>query len=172
MPANIKDPKSGTDYFTAAKQLIQSAQNAHIDSSADPSAYSGLAPIPYWENLFPDAAGDGLSATQRMAYAFNSVAPDWVTALYGIDEFCDPACSNLGAFAFFTPQYDTLAMQSTIGRSSYDALQVSLRKRCSTRSDINSGACWHRSVSTTRSQPQKCKCGAPGCVPALTDQRR
>ena len=39
---------------------------------------------------------------------FNSVAPDWMTALYGIDEFCDPACSSLGAFAFFTPQYDTL----------------------------------------------------------------
>ena len=129
MPANIKDPKSGTDYFTAAKQLIQSAQNAHIDSGADPAAYSGLAPIPYFENMFPDAAGDGLSATQRMAYAFNSVAPDWMTALYGIDEYCDPACSNLGAFAFFTPQYDTLAMQSTIGRSSYDAFQLSVRKR-------------------------------------------
>jgi hypothetical protein len=64
-----------------------------------------------------------------MAYTFNSVAPDWMTALYGIDEFCDPACSSLGAFAFFTPQYDTLAMQSTIGRSSYDALQISVRKR-------------------------------------------
>ena len=38
-----------------------------------------------------DAAGGGLSATQRMAYAFNSVAPDWMTALYGIDEFCEYA---------------------------------------------------------------------------------
>ena len=66
-----------------------------------------------------------------MAYAFNSVAPDWMTALYGIDEFCDPACSKLGPFAFFTPQYDTLGVQSTIGRSEYDALQLSMRKRFS-----------------------------------------
>jgi len=129
MPANIKDPASGTDYFTAAKQLIQSAQAAGIDSGAGASAYAQLAAIPFWENMFPDAAGDGLSATQRMAFAFNSVAPDWMTALYGIDESCDPACSKLGPFALFTPQYDTLAVQSTIGRSQYDALQLSLRKR-------------------------------------------
>ena len=86
MPANLKDPVSGTDYFTASKQLIQAAQNAGIDSGADPSAYAGLPAIPYWENMFPDAAGDGLTSTQRMAYAYNSVAPDWITALYGIDD--------------------------------------------------------------------------------------
>jgi hypothetical protein len=131
MPANLKDPVSGTDYFSAAKQLIQSAQSAGIDSGADPSAYAGLPAIPYWENMFPDAAGDGLTATQRMAYAYNSVAPDWMTALYGIDEYCDPACSKLGPVAFFTPQYDTLGVQSTIGRASYDALQLSMRKRFS-----------------------------------------
>ena len=66
-----------------------------------------------------------------MAAEFNGHAPDYITALYNADEFCYPACSKLGAFAFFSPQYDTLGIQSTIGRSEYDALQVSLRKRFS-----------------------------------------
>jgi hypothetical protein len=129
MPANVKDAASGMDYFTAATQLIQSAERAGIDSGADPSAYAGLPSIAFWENLFPGAAGDGLTATQRMAYAFNSVAPDWMTALYNIDEYCDPACSTLGPFALFSPQYDSLGLQSSIGRSAYDGLQLSVRKR-------------------------------------------
>ncbi len=129
MPANVVDPQSGTDYFTAAGQLIAASQ--HISRDADLPAYSGLAPIPYFENLFPDAAIDGLTATQRMAAEFNGRSPDFITALYNADEFCFPACSTLGPFAFFAPQYDTLGVQSTIGRSEYDALQLSVRKRFS-----------------------------------------
>ena len=129
MPADLVDPQSGADYFTAVGQLI--AASKHIPRDADLSAYSSIAPIPYWENLFPDAAQDGLTATQRMAAEFNGHAPDYITPLYNADECCYPACSTLGAFAFFAPQYDTLGMQSTIGRSQYDALQVSLRKRFS-----------------------------------------
>jgi Carboxypeptidase regulatory-like domain len=129
MPANVVDPQSGTDYFTAAGQLIAASQ--HISRDADLPAYGGLAPIPYFENLFPDAAIDGLTATQRMAAEFNGRSPDFITALYNADEFCFPACSTLGPFAFFAPQYDTLGVQSTTGRSEYDALQLSVRKRFS-----------------------------------------
>jgi Carboxypeptidase regulatory-like domain/TonB dependent receptor len=129
MPANLVDPESGVDYFTAAGQLIAASQ--HIPRDADLPAYSGLAPIPYFENLFPDAAIDGLTATQRMAAEFNGRSPDFITALYNADEFCYPACSTLGPFAYFAPQYDTLGVQSTIGRSQYDALQLSVRKRFS-----------------------------------------
>ena len=127
MPANLVDPQSGADYFSAVGQLISASQ--HIPRDADLSAYGGLASIPYFENLFPDAAIDGLTATQRMAAEFNGHSPDFITALYNADEFCEPACSKLGPFAYFSPQYDTLGIQSTIGRSAYDALQVSLRKR-------------------------------------------
>ena len=130
MPANLVDPETGVDYFSAVGQLIDSA--AGIPRAADPGAYAGLGPIAYWENLFPGATGfEGLTATQAMAYAFNSDAPDYITALYVADEFCFPACSRLGEFAFFAPQYDSLAVQSSVGRSEYDALQLSLRKRFS-----------------------------------------
>jgi Carboxypeptidase regulatory-like domain/TonB dependent receptor-like, beta-barrel len=129
MPADLIDSKSGVDYFTAVGQLINASKQ--IPRDADLGAYSGIASIPFWENLFPDAAMDGLTATQRMAAEFNGHAPDYITALYNADEFCYPACSALGGFAFFAPQYDTLGVQSTIGRSQYDALQLSVRKRFS-----------------------------------------
>ena len=46
----------------------------------------GAAPtLPYWENLFPGAAGGGLTATQAIARAFNRNAPDCITALYDMD---------------------------------------------------------------------------------------
>jgi len=49
MPLNLKDPKSGTDYFTAATALAKLA-NANTPVSQVPD-------IPYWQNLFPNAAG-------------------------------------------------------------------------------------------------------------------
>lgn len=121
MPANIVDPKSGMDYFTAVGLLINNSANG----------VAGMASIPYWENLFPAAAGGGMSATQAMAAAFQANAPDYITALWGADQFCDPACPATGEFTFFHPQYDSLAAQSSIGRSEYDALQLTLRKRFS-----------------------------------------
>jgi hypothetical protein len=129
MPANLVDPASGLDYFTAVGQLIRSAEG--IPGTAPLAAYSGIPAQAYWENMFPGAAGSGLSATQRMAREFNRRAPDYITALYVADEFCSPSCSKLGEFAFFAPQYDTLGVQSTMARAEYDALQLSLRKRFS-----------------------------------------
>ena len=49
MPLDIVDPTSKMNYFQAATQLTQ-ATNAGTDVSA-------LAPIAFWENLFPNAAG-------------------------------------------------------------------------------------------------------------------
>jgi hypothetical protein len=121
MPLNLVDPESSMDYFTAAQLAIAGAENG----------IAGMAPIPYWENLFPDAAGNGLSATQAMAAQFDRRAPDYITTLFVADQFCSPACSRFGEFAYFAEQYDSLAARSTIGRSEYHALQLSLRKRFS-----------------------------------------
>ena len=100
-------------------------------STRRPTASRAWRPIPYWENLFPDAAGGGLSATQAMADSFQANAPDYITALWDADQYCYPACSAFGPFAYFAEQYDSLASRSTIGRSEYDALQLTLRKRYS-----------------------------------------
>jgi len=129
MPLNFVDKKSGADYFTAARQMIDAARAA--------GGGLDIAPIPYWENVFPGAAGDPFetgtnhTATQNMAESFYENDPDWMTALYVADEYCFPACASTGAFTFFNRQYDSLAAQSSIGRSQYNALQLSLRKRWS-----------------------------------------
>ena len=139
MPLNLVDTKSGTDYFTAAQTMIRAAQAAGLTGSSPAAAFRALANIPYWENLFPDAAGGGLSATQAIARAFMLNSPDWITALYEMDESCDPACSIYGPFAYFNEQYDSLAAVSSIGRSNYNGLLLTLRKRYSagTQFDLN-----------------------------------
>jgi hypothetical protein len=139
MPLNLTDPRSGTDYFTSVQQMIRAAESRGITGGSPASAYQGLPAIPYWENLWPAAAGGGLTATQAMTRAFMQNAPDYITALYDADEACSPACSIFGPFAYFADQYDSLAAVSSIGRSSYNALQATLRKRFSNgyQFDIN-----------------------------------
>jgi len=122
MPLNLVDKASGTDYFTASRQLIESYRANGIEN---------MAPIPYFENLFPDAAFDGFTATQNMAAEFAYYEPDWQTALWDIDQFCTPACTKFGPYSFFNQQYFSLAAQSSIARSSYNAMQLTLRKRWS-----------------------------------------
>ncbi|MBM3808636.1 MAG: hypothetical protein FJW22_10655 [Acidimicrobiia bacterium] len=129
MPLNLTDSRSGTDYFTAAQRIINAAQAAGIRGNSPASAYTGLPAVPYWENLFPAAAGGGLTATQAITRAFMQNGPDWITALYDMDTSCDPACSVFGPYAYFAEQYDSLAAISSIGRSNYHAMLLSLRKR-------------------------------------------
>ena len=68
MPLNLTDPASGVDYFTAARQLVDAYNAAGGDVAL-------MGRIPYWENMFPDAAFDGLTATQNMAAAFGGATP-------------------------------------------------------------------------------------------------
>jgi hypothetical protein len=135
MPLNLVDNKSGMDYFTAVQQLIKATQAAGIAKTADRPDYKALASIPYWENLFPAAAnttaGTTLTATQAVARSFNRSGPDYITALWNLDENCSPACSIFGPFAYFADQYDSLASLSSLGRSNYNAMIVTLRKRFS-----------------------------------------
>ena len=131
MPLNLVDTRSGMDYFTAVQTLIRATQAAGIPAGAAFAAYGAVPNMAYWENLFPGAAGNGISATQAIARAFNRNAPDYITAIYDMDESCSPACSIFGPYAYFADQYDSLAAISSLGRSNYHAMIVSLRKRFS-----------------------------------------
>lgn len=134
MPLNLTDAKSGVDYFTASRLAIEAYQNAGITGSAAAN-FTGIAPIPYWENLFPGAAGTiggvALTATQRMVRTFFLNDPDFSFALFNADVNCSPACSVFGPYAFFNSQFSYLAAQSSMARADYDSLQLTLRKRWS-----------------------------------------
>jgi len=132
MPENIRDPQSGMDYFTAATMLSKMAY-AGVDPS-DPT----IAPIPFWENLFPVPAGSTQSATQQIYGQFwNNIYPpnygNEIVALQAIDTACDPLCAQLPGqsaprkYNFFLPQFSSLWAWRSSGNSSYNALNLSLR---------------------------------------------
>ena len=129
MPLDLKDPASGVDYFTAATAFAKLA-NAN-------TPVSQVAPMAYWEDLFPSAAGGGLTATQSMYSLF---AQNWGPATFGatnfmniFDSFCYPACARINGvdtpYAFYNKQFSALYAWSSMGNSSYNAAQFMLRSR-------------------------------------------
>jgi hypothetical protein len=142
MPLNLKDPKSGMDYFTAATIFAKEAQaNTPV---------ANVASIPYWENLFPGAAGvsncgkapgrgavPNPTATQSMYERFFC---NWGPGTFGATNFintfdaaCIPACVSVNGaqtpFVFYNPQFTALYAWSSMGTSAYNAGQFVLRSR-------------------------------------------
>ena len=132
LPEDIVDPASHMDYFAAAT-LLTKAANAGLAT---------VNPIPYWENLFPAAAGGGNTATQNI-YNVWSPGNEIVSLQYldtpapGTTNVCYPACSTLAgqsgptAYNFFMPQFSSLWGWRSSGNSSYNALNVTLRRALS-----------------------------------------
>jgi hypothetical protein len=131
MPLNLVDSISGVDYFTAAQALIKSIEAAGIAPGSAIGAYAGLPSIAYWDNLFPDAAFGGFTATQQFARRFNNDGPDYITTLWRADQFCVPGCTKFGPFSYFSEQYDSVAALSSIGRANYNSMVLTIRKRYS-----------------------------------------
>jgi hypothetical protein len=151
MPLDLVDPKSKMDYFTAGTMLTK-AFNAGTDIAA-------ISPIPFWENLWPQAAGkpgfgvgggagcatnDGnipstsFSATQAIYDMYSCFAGNETSALFVADlpqgyngNDCAPACSTLGGaygpFHVWDDQFSSLYAWRSIGNSSYNGLQLTLR---------------------------------------------
>ncbi len=149
MPLDLVDKQSGMDYFAAATLLSKAAAaNVPIQS---------LAKIPYWEDMYPAAAGvyDGVdfggctpggstlpgnfspTATQAMYSSYACALHNETLPLIFADvpgelglgsNPCFPACSKLGPYAYFNPQFTSLYTWRGAGTSSYHALQVSIRR--------------------------------------------
>jgi Carboxypeptidase regulatory-like domain len=122
-PTNLVDSKSGLSYFQAAQMLGQYA--------IDGTPVENVPKIAYWENLWPGAAGNGLTATQGIYKAFDAVHGDYTTALLNIDSACKPSCSIFGPNAMYSAQYNALTAYRSMGKGSYNGMEMSLRKRFS-----------------------------------------
>ena len=145
-PTDLVDPKSGMDYFTAATLMSKFAIAHNEDTTAT------IAPIPFFEDLFPTAAAGGFSATQNIytGGAAGGAFPSgfrWanrpgreVGAPFRLGLLCSrlanggvtPACPvSLGGLnttvPFWDPQFSSLFAWSSIGTSSYNAGQFILR---------------------------------------------
>ncbi|HUO24848.1 MAG TPA: carboxypeptidase-like regulatory domain-containing protein [Candidatus Aquilonibacter sp.] len=142
-PLDLVDPKSKTDYFTAAQQLSKAgAAGVNINN---------LAKIPYWEDMFPAAAGNlgfgppgdpdnlgcapgddvngNYTATQAMYDMYSCYVGNETSALVTADGYCLPACAtaNQVPFQYFQDQFSSLYAWQTRSNSNYNALQVTLR---------------------------------------------
>jgi hypothetical protein len=136
------------DYFAAATLLTKATQAK--------TPINQLAKIPYWENLFPAAAGQlgfgapgksanlgcatgnnvnatNYTATQAMYDMYSCFSFNETSALFFADLLCQPACSQLPgqsssqANNFFDDQWSSLYSWRSIGNSSYHAGQFTLR---------------------------------------------
>jgi hypothetical protein len=147
MPTNLRDPKSGATYFDAARQLATMINNG-VPTSA-------VRPIPYWENLWPGAAGGGLTATQAIYDVYSSYAPDYTNALNAIDggsSPCDPACSVFGRNAIFNAQYSSLAAFRSRGNGNYHGMQLTARKRFSQGFQFDFNYTYSKSIDLSSSR--------------------
>jgi hypothetical protein len=131
-PLNLVDPRSNTTYYQAATALVKMANaNASEDS---------VQAIPYWENLFPGAAGPGgvsgyapgipvnPTATQNIYDLYYANGVNATYALQSLDAYCFPACSTLGPYAYWDDQFSSMFSRRTTGSSNYNALQAMLRR--------------------------------------------
>jgi carboxypeptidase family protein len=115
-PLDLVDPRSGVDYYAAATQL----------SKLGYSGANTVAPIPYWEDMFPDAAGGGNSATQNVYNLWRTLLGNETLSLYYLDILCTPGC-NGQPNRYWSPQWSSLYAWSSIGTSNYNAGQFMLR---------------------------------------------
>jgi hypothetical protein len=158
MPLNIKDPKSGIDYFTAIRALAKLGF-AGTPTSAVTSASVGPTSA-YWKNIIqPLKPGDAYSLacsggfttdpTQAMydldacgGGAVNGFG-DETTPLAQLDYWGSDFSGNggiigqsgtyyhsiFGTNAFFNSQFHSLRGWRNLGTANYNAMQVVLRKR-------------------------------------------
>jgi hypothetical protein len=137
-PLNLVDPKSGVDYFTAASTFSRLAYAG--------TPVNAVGNIPYWQNMFPLAAGPASSvsygcgfpgesalanytATQAMYDEFACNLFNETLALEIADAFCFPACAgpNGTPFRYYQDQFSSLYAWKSQGTSAYHGVQVSLR---------------------------------------------
>jgi len=130
---NLVDP-AGTDWYTAAKQLV-AAQKAGVP-------YNTIAPIPYFEYFFPNAMaalnvfGIGATSNTRAIYALFADDGFGIRDYTFIQLIIDDATEfglpmNPGRFPnmFYHPQYGAFSAFGTFANSDYHGATFSLRQR-------------------------------------------
>ncbi len=123
-PTNLVDPNGGGgDYFTAGTQLSKVVDANQGDANAT------VAPIQYFEDVFPQLAGDGVSATQAIysnEWALNRYGAGETTSLADLDFYCGYGCPD-NSPRFYQSQFSSLYAWSSIGMSYYNSGQFILR---------------------------------------------
>ena len=137
-PMNLVDPKTGIDYFTAAKRLSEMWRQGTTDATFTDSAIGPTGA--YW--------GDILSA--QSSYAMCSTGGTTTDLLLAVYDNAGPGCGTLynetsenfnfdvngipsypktGAFSVYNSQYSSLWDWRSMSWSNYNSLQVGLHRQ-------------------------------------------
>ena len=140
---DLRDPKSGMDWYTAGTILEKQRQQG-IDTSQ-------ISSIPFFDNLFPANLVDLFNNDPNIAagfpsnwtptqvfYGMQSRTPSNPFAFFAGNDWTDAefeadlALFDAGLATKFTqPQYGSLSAWSTVGNSNYHGMTVSVRQRLS-----------------------------------------
>lgn len=137
-PLNVRDPQSRQTYYEAAQALTRLIQAN--------TAVGAVRPLPFFENMFPQWATGGLTATQTAYNLFSDFYPDATAAVENFDRFSDPTPSRLGAFAFYSRQYSYLRALRSVGKSSYHSLQWNIRKQWRNGDSLDFNYTWSHAL--------------------------
>jgi hypothetical protein len=147
MPTNLKDPKSGQTYFQAMTQLATLLDFNGV-------SVANLPKIPFFENMWAPAAGNGYTATQAIAldYTTRSNPGDFTNVQSDMDNGQDCgatsvykasgalsklACGVLGPYSMWSSQYSALNAWSSLGSGAYHAMQWTIVKRLTSNLTFN-----------------------------------
>ncbi|MGA7237422.1 MAG: carboxypeptidase-like regulatory domain-containing protein [Bryobacteraceae bacterium] len=163
MPTNLVDPTSGQTYFQAMTTLMTDIDFLGMNPNTIPA-------IPFFQNMWPGAGGNGLTPTQVWAndYYNNSATGDATNTLNNADNAANCvnggpttftkgvvnhiACGKYGPWMVFSPQFSALSAWSSLGKGDYHALQVTLRKRLSFGLQLDLNYTWSKSIDLGSAQ--------------------
>ncbi len=154
MPLNLVDKKSGVSYFQAARRVAELYTAGTPTSSVTPDLVGPTAA--YWQNMITPlqegdqyqlfCSGGATSSPLQAVYDIYSCFPtNDTTSLAVLDFYGADFSGNAGILGtsgsyypfvqgpntFFNSQFHSLYAWRSIGNASYNAMQVSLRKRMS-----------------------------------------
>jgi hypothetical protein len=159
---DLEDPTSGTDYYSAASALSK-------------AGFAGLTTVPtnpYWEDMFPDAAGldaagdgaPGNSATQNIYNDLWKGNPlNSTLNIFYMDGFCYPGCDYGNTGRYIDQQFSSLYGWASIGTSSYNAGQATLRHSISHGAQVDVNYTFSKSLDLNSDAERQCvQCSGSG----------
>jgi len=163
MPLDLKDVKSGIDYFAAAQRMSQ-LYRANTPISNVNSATIGKTGT-YWEHMIQGLqkggaysyyCGNGSTTdiVQEIYEIYTCFPYNDTTAIYVFDALGIPDANNPnvtyfssgGAYSFFSPQYASLYAWQTNTNASYNALQINLRRHFGSNLELDFNYTFSKSI--------------------------
>lgn len=137
-PNDLVDPKSGIDYFSAAKKLSQLWRQGTTDATFSDSMLGSTAA--YWQNLFKpqssyNLCSTGANTSDMLLAIYDVFGPgcgdlyNETSALYLMDVYGYPVAPTGGLNSYYNSQYSSLWDWRSMSHSNYHALEVGLHRQ-------------------------------------------